>query len=182
MAERFNQAAFDKSIADFVKKANGNVLGFAVALSNRIATELVIRTPGPGNSVAKDPPRRGPTGFLRGSWFASIGSPPRGTGSADKTGGTSLGRVSTVASGLQLGQVFYLGNTASYAARVNWGFVGTDSLGRHYNQAGRYWVEGVINDAPRIAKEVAEQIASGKTFRPTGGISNGRFTAGPASR
>jgi hypothetical protein len=33
--------------------------------------------------------------------------------------------------------------TATYFRRLNYGFTGFDSLGRFYNQAGRFWVQAV---------------------------------------
>lgn len=41
---------------------------------------------------------------------------------------------------LQFGDVVEYRWTAAYAARIEFGFVGADSLGRVYNQAGRYYV------------------------------------------
>lgn len=32
-------------------------------------------------------------------------------------------------------------NTLDYARRINWGFAGTDSLGRTYDQEGTYYME-----------------------------------------
>ena len=49
-----------------------------------------------------------------------------------------------------------------YARRVNFGFVGTDSLGRHFNQGGRHFIEATIADLPRLADEVAARFAGGR--------------------
>jgi hypothetical protein len=44
-------------------------------------------------------------------------------------------------SGLDFGDTLYMGFQAVYAPRMNYGFVGTDSLGRQYNQSGHFFVE-----------------------------------------
>lgn len=44
-----------------------------------------------------------------------------------------------------------------YARRINYGFVGTDSLGRHYDQVGVHMVEQALNEAPEIAQKVLKE-------------------------
>jgi hypothetical protein len=41
-----------------------------------------------------------------------------------------------------LGRPVYMGVQAAYGPRIEFGFVGTDSLGRTYNQTGHYFVTG----------------------------------------
>jgi hypothetical protein len=41
---------------------------------------------------------------------------------------------------LKIGQIMRFAWTAEHAPRIEYGFKGTDSLGRYYNQAGRYFV------------------------------------------
>lgn len=58
----------------------------------------------------------------------------------------------------------WLGYTAVYARRQNYGFVGADSLGRVYNQAGNYFVEGAIAQWPQIvAAAMADVKANAKS-------------------
>jgi hypothetical protein len=80
--------------------------------------------------VSKTPVR---TGFLRASWKPNVNG-------ADADPST-----------LNIGDVFEFTNTAVYARRVEYGFIGTDSLGRKYNQTGRAFVRGVLNQADQIA-------------------------------
>lgn len=47
----------------------------------------------------------------------------------------------SVAERLEIGDVAYLSLRAAYARRRNYGFVGTDSLGRYYNDEGTGFVE-----------------------------------------
>ena len=63
-----------------------------------------------------------------------------------------------VVSGLKLGEVFMMRNNAVYAMRIEYGFVGTDSLGRHYNQQGRYFVTQNVAAWPTIVADMAEQL------------------------
>lgn len=42
--------------------------------------------------------------------------------------------------GMKLGDVMEFAWTAPYSARIEFGFVGTDSKGREYEQAGRFFV------------------------------------------
>lgn len=48
-----------------------------------------------------------------------------------------------------------------YARRINYGFVGTDSLGRHYDQAGVHMVEQAMQEAPDIADRVWKALQGG---------------------
>lgn len=58
----------------------------------------------------------------------------------------------------------WLGYTAVYARRRNYGFVGADSLGRVYNEQGDYFVEGAIAQWPQlVAAAVADVKANSKT-------------------
>lgn len=62
---------------------------------------------------------------------------------------------------VEVGQTVYAGWTAAYAMRQEFGFVGTDSLGREYSQEGsaflrssaQRWQE-YVNDAAKHADEV----------------------------
>lgn len=47
---------------------------------------------------------------------------------------------------------------AAYAHRVNYGFVGTDSLGRSYNQSGRAFLESNVARFPSIVAKVVARL------------------------
>lgn len=53
---------------------------------------------------------------------------------------------------------FFIQYKAAYAHRVNYGFVGTDSLGRSYNQSGRAFLEANIARAPQLMQKVATRL------------------------
>lgn len=67
------------------------------------------------------------TGFLRNSFISSL------NGSTVVSGPTAYALSFDAAS---LGDVVFGGWTAEYARRMEFGFIGTDSLGRNYNQSG----------------------------------------------
>jgi hypothetical protein len=59
---------------------------------------------------------------------------------------------------MKAGDVFHMRNNAAYARRLEYGFVGPDSLGRVYNQAGRYYVSDTIKRWPLIVAAVAKDL------------------------
>jgi hypothetical protein len=60
--------------------------------------------------------------------------------------------------GLKIGDVVYLGYQAAHAARQNYGFVGADSLGRVYNQAGSGFLEAAHANWPSILEAEAAYV------------------------
>lgn len=62
---------------------------------------------------------------------------------------------------------FYIGYQAKYARRQNYGFVGQDSLGRNYNQAGFGFVEAAIAKWPQIVTRAAIDIRTGAGLSST---------------
>jgi hypothetical protein len=67
--------------------------------------------------------------------------------------------MNAIAASLQLGDTYYLVNTAAYANRIEFGFFGRDSLGRRYTQAGQGFVRATLARAQQIADAVASRIA-----------------------
>lgn len=53
----------------------------------------------------------------------------------------------------------YIGVQAVYGPRMNYGFVGTDSLGRNYNVTGAYFVEGAASKWRQFVKEAEAEFA-----------------------
>lgn len=116
-------------------------------------------------AVARTPVK---TGNLRRSWFGQVNVIPSGMPGKNVD---PIAQATIAAAGLKVGDVYYMGNTAAYARRLEYGFVGEDSLGRTYNQAGRFFVRSVMNEASQIAIRAAQRVASGKLGgeRPGGG-------------
>lgn len=77
------------------------------------------------------------------------------------------------------GEPIVIGTNVEYARRIEYGFVGQDSLGRHYNQPGRHMFAMAIARAPEIADEVLRDInhggdgTGGTTPSPSGGGGGG---------
>lgn len=57
------------------------------------------------------------------------------------------------------GETVYIGWQAAYSARMNYGFVGTDSLGRTFNQSGYGFAEATAAKWPAIVKARAGRMA-----------------------
>ena len=92
-------------------------------------------------------------GYLARSFVVSL-TPP-------SVAGEGSGNVaSTPIADIKPGDVVYLGWTAIYAKRANYGFVGTDSLGRTFNQQGYGFAEAAAAQWPAIVLREAQKIAS----------------------
>lgn len=146
---------FTANIEQFIAKAKGKLREAAVETIQDINEEIVLSTPGPGNTVQVDPPPGQPTGFLRASWYAALNAPATGPG-----GSNDVAQLNLTASSIQLGDVYYMNNGAAYAMRVEFGFIGTDSLGRKYNQQPRAFVRSVLDRASTIAEAAAARVAA----------------------
>ena len=96
-------------------------------------------------------------GNLRRSLMASTSAMPS-IKEGEKTFNDS--GIEMVIAGAELGSTVYLGFQAAYAPRMNYGFVGTDSLGRVYNQAGFGFVDAVAQRWPQIVAEEEAGIRS----------------------
>lgn len=98
------------------------------------------------------------TGNLRRSLMASTADMPTIKEGKETFSDSGL---EPVIAGAQLGSTVYLGFQAAYAARMNYGFVGTDSLGRTFNQAGYGFVDAVAQRWPQIVTQ-AEATVRGR--------------------
>jgi hypothetical protein len=96
-------------------------------------------------------------GFLVASWQPGIGAPlleePEGLGR-----GYAASKVTVTLTDMKLGEMFYYTNNAVYARRINYGFVGEDSLGRHYNQRGVHMLETAIARWPTAVEVAAQKV------------------------
>lgn len=72
--------------------------------------------------------------------------------------GLATGDYSLGIAGIKPGQPIYIGWQAAYARRQNYGFVGTDSLGRTYNQAGYGFAEATAAKWDGIVKAQAAKL------------------------
>ena len=73
--------------------------------------------------------------------------------------GLATGDYSLGLAAIKPGDTIYLGWTAAYARRQNYGYVGTDSLGRAYNTSGYGFAEAAAAQWPAIVAREAAKIA-----------------------
>lgn len=110
---------------------------------------VMTRTRGQGGRVPFD------TGNLARSLLASTAGMPM-----TSTARSSGGNVGAVTATLRIDQPIWLGYQAVYARRMNYGFVGADSMGRVYNQSGNYFVEGAVLQWRSIVAQAARELQS----------------------
>lgn len=84
-------------------------------------------------------------GITQGAESFEVGKIPVGltsdlVNSLSVEGSTGPDAYITAITGMALGDVLTFEWTAPYAARIEFGFTGTDSLGRSYDLAGRFFI------------------------------------------
>lgn len=72
--------------------------------------------------------------------------------------GAAVGDYSLGVAAIKPGDKIYIGWQAKYSARQNYGFIGTDSLGRTYSQAGYGFAEATAAKWPEIVKAEAAKV------------------------
>lgn len=141
-----NGAQFAASFDQWAKQQQVNMDALARQSCQELSFNVVISTPVD-------------TGFLRSSWQPSIGNMTVSMDStADPTGAAALSRVYMTITGVKAGDLYHMTNNAAYAKRLEFGFVGTDSLGRSYNQKGRFFVTDNIKKFDTFVKKVISEL------------------------
>jgi hypothetical protein len=72
--------------------------------------------------------------------------------------GLAKGDFSLGIANIKPGETIFLGWTAKYSRRLNFGFVGADSLGRVYNQSGYGFAEATATKWPAIVQRQAAKM------------------------
>lgn len=111
----------------------------------------MVRTKGDGGNLPKV------SGNLARSLLAAIPGPIT-ISDAEDFAGVDIGIIAATA---VLGDTVAIGYQAKYAKRMNFGFVGPDSLGRVYNQSGNHFVERAINMWPQIVDQAIQDVKNG---------------------
>ncbi len=88
------------------------------------------------------------TGFLRNSVAASVTGMPS----------TGAQPPELVLLNVQIGDTVWVGWTAAYAMRMEYGFEGDDSLGRTYSQAGKGFLRAQVQLWDRIVADVTAEV------------------------
>lgn len=150
------QKSFSAQVSDWVKATKERQVAVRREAAQRVIA--VMQTPvGQGGNLPLD------TGFLRASLLAAVGAANFDIKEAPASGGAArydAGQVSLIIAKAELSDPIVAVYTAKYARRMEYGFVGEDSLGRTYNQAGRRFVALAAQQWPRIVNEVAAEAQS----------------------
>jgi len=95
------------------------------------------------------------TGFLRANWTVVRNNDPVPV----------AGRVpdpAQVIAQIKAGDRVTIVNPVVYAMRIEFGFVGEDSLGRQWDQPGRGMVQKTLAAMPEIARRAVARVAEGQ--------------------
>jgi hypothetical protein len=117
-----------------------------------------------GSIANRNPPLPVDTGFLRASFQASTEAMPsinsKATNKDRNAAPSDFGQISAVIATATLGQTVYMGWTAAYAMRLEFGFSGVDSLGREYNQPPIGFARLAAAQWPSIVSSVVAEAKS----------------------
>lgn len=142
-------AEFSDSIRQWAQKSNEHLTAVRRRSIELLAEEMATTRPQGGRVPFL-------TGNLARSLLASTNGPVMMS-----NGPYAGGNVGAVTATLSLATPVWLGYQANYAHRQNYGFVGTDALGRSYNQAGAHFVEYAIQMWPSLVERAATELKSG---------------------
>lgn len=132
---------FGSDVKAFAAKAKLRSLAIFRESTNRVLREASIPEARGGHMPVD-------TSFLRNSSRAATGGMPS----------SSSEEPVLVYARMSLGDTVYTGWTAVYALRQEYGFVGEDSLGRSYNQRGKGFMRGAIQQWQQIVTKVAAEV------------------------
>jgi hypothetical protein len=143
---------FTASVKAWALKSEQRMTAVFRTAAQTIANEVRIPRAAGGNMPVV-------TGNLRRSLLAST-SPLQGATQGGSEFADNDGQINAVIANATIGEVVYLGFQAAYARRLEYGFVGQDSLGRTYNQAPAAFVRSAVQRWPQIVNEATEQVKS----------------------
>lgn len=135
------EISFDK----FVERAMDKLDAFARQTIQQVAENVIQDTPVD-------------TGFLRGQWHATIGSPQAPEKPADLAGAGAQSQIALTVAQLKGGDVLYVMNGAAYVRPVEYGRTGQRADGSSYIVSGRHMVTDNVRRAQQVADEVAAQL------------------------
>ena len=110
-----------------------------------------------GEEMAKSRNEGGRVPFLTGNLTRSLLASKSGMPNVSDGpfGGSNVGLVAAT---LKAKETVWLGYQAKYAARQNYGYVGSDSLGRVYNQQGAYFVDHAVANWSSIVDKAIKEV------------------------
>lgn len=153
--------SFEGQIAKWVAEVEGGALAIFHESAQRVTDEM-NKPVGQGGNLPVD------TGYLWHSLTASSSEMPKIREDAKPQSGASYSfnpaPVNLVINSVPIGGVVYIGYVANYSARLNYGFTGTDRLGRQYSQQGRMFVELAAQKWPSIVAQVTNELSARLAF------------------
>ncbi|MCF3934345.1 hypothetical protein L1787_13090 [Acuticoccus sp. M5D2P5] len=123
--------------------------------STQDVVDLIQTTANEGGRMPID------TGYLRASLQASLDDFPmvaREGPSLDQRYEKNAEEISLVIASADLGGKVMFGFVAAYAMRMEYGFEGTDELGRQYHQSGFGFVRGAVDEWQSIVTKNALKV------------------------
>lgn len=153
-------ARFAEQVSDWANETKER-LNAIFRLSTQRVIEVMQKTDQEGGYLPYQ------DGFLRASLVVLVNqNPPPADKTPEEVGSTynpattELAIASAVA-----GDRIVAAYTVEYARRLEYGFVGTDSLGRVYNQAGIGWTERAAQQWPQIVKQAESDAMAAVSSR-----------------
>lgn len=141
---------FSAQVKDWTEKAKRNQeLVFKQAVQH--LADAILLTKDKGGNMPHE------TGNLKRSLLASTSSMPQVI-TEKKEFPENEGQITATIAGAKITDSIYLGFQAAYAARMNYGFVGTDSIGRTYNQSGNLFVDLAAQRWQEFIDQAAKEI------------------------
>jgi len=125
--------SFAAQVKRWAEKAEERIEKVVIASTQEVVEEMLLPDFKGGNMPVDK-------GHLRGSAIASTDQMPVTRSAAEGPVSDPTTQINLVISNAGAGGTVYIGITAAHARRQNYGFTGTDSLGRQYNQQGRHFV------------------------------------------
>jgi hypothetical protein len=139
---------FTDAIDSWVEETQERMDAVYARFVELVADDLTITTTYGGNLPHK-------TGNLMRSLLGSTaGMPPQGAPGTTYAGAD----IGLITAGIAYGTDVWIGFQANYARRMNYGFVGADSLGRVYNQEGFGFIEATVAKAPQLAAQAVAEV------------------------
>lgn len=138
--------SFAAAVGDWASKSEARITAVRRRSIELLAEEMANTTPNGGKVPFL-------TGNLARSLLASTSGMPET--SEDPLPGSPIG---TLTADLADDQPIWLGYQAVYAKRRNYGFVGADSLGRVYNEAGLHFVEHAMGKWQEFVTAAAKEL------------------------
>lgn len=141
--------AFADQLSSWAKETEARTTAVYRRSIEMLAEEMT-RTKPNGGRVPVD------TGNLYKSLLASKDAMPRTA--EGPFPGVDVGIVTAT---LRIDEPVFLAYQAKYARRLEYGYVGADSLGLVFNQQGNYFVAGAIAEWPQIVARACKEVQQG---------------------